>query len=53
MSSEVKVILSSLMAASSMIRQCKTELLNIGFTEEETQDLLQFYVYDKVNEEDF
>ena len=52
MSSDVKVILSSLMAASSMIRQCKTELLNMGFTKRETEELLQFYVYDKVNEED-
>ena len=53
MSSDVKIILSSLMAAASMIQQCKSELLKIGFTKEETKDLLQFYVYDKVNEEDY
>ena len=36
MSSEVKNILSCLIATANLVRQCKVELLNIGFTEEET-----------------
>ena len=52
MSNEMKTILSHMMATATLVRQCKKELLNMGFTEDETQELLHFYIYDNVNEED-
>lgn len=51
MSKEMREILSRMIATASLVRQCKTELLNMGFTENETQELLHFYIYDKANEE--
>ena len=52
MSNDVRNILSCLMSTAELVRDCKRALLDKGFSKEETQDLLQFYVYDKVNEED-
>lgn len=52
MSNEVRTILSCLISTAELVRDCKKELLKAGFTHEETQDILQFYVYDKVNKED-
>lgn len=52
MSNDVRNILSCLMSTAELVRDCKRALLDKGFSKEETQDLLQFYVYDKVNEDD-
>lgn len=52
MSNNINSILKNLMTAANTVRKCKQELLEYGFPEEETNDILQFYVYDKVNGEE-
>lgn len=45
----VREILVQLMSAAEFIAQCRAELLDHGFSEEEVNNLLHFYVYSKVN----
>ena len=52
MSNDVRNILACLMSTAELVRDCKRALLDKGFTKEETNDLLKFYVYDQVNKED-
>jgi hypothetical protein len=52
MSHDINGVLRSLMTAANIVRQCKSELLEHGFSQEETDDILKFYVYDKVNREE-
>ena len=52
MCNNINGVLRSLMMAADVIRQAKSELLEHGFSDEETNDILQFYVYDKVNKEE-
>lgn len=52
MDNNVRVILSSLIAASAIVRDCRKELLNVGFSDEETNDILQFYVYERALKEE-
>lgn len=52
MSHDINNVLRSLMGAANVIRSCKAELLEHGFSGEETEDILKFYVYEKVNREE-
>lgn len=51
MSHDINNVLRGLITAANIVRECKSELLEHGFSEEETKDILKFYVYDKVNGE--
>ena len=53
MDNHVRVILSSLIAASAIVEDCRKELMKAGFSKEETKDILQFYVYERATKEDF
>lgn len=48
MDTNIKEVLAGLMAAAEMVSQCKNELVKIGFSDEEINEILQFYVYQKV-----
>lgn len=48
MDNNVKEVLAGIMAAAEMVSQCRAELVKIGFNEAEIEDILQFYVYDKM-----
>lgn len=52
MSHDINNILRSLITAANIVRKCKSELLEHGFSAEETNDILNFYVYEKVNGEE-
>ena len=45
-------VLKHLIVAERIISECKAELLIHGFSKKETEDILKFYVYDKVNKEE-
>lgn len=47
MDTNIKEVLAGLMAVAEILRQCREELLKIGFSDEEAEEILQFYVYDK------
>lgn len=48
----VEDIIDKLMMATTMIENSRNKLLGMGFSNKETAELLQVYVYNRLNKED-
>ena len=48
---DVEHVIDKMMAAANMVEQCQSELRNMGFSEKETAELVQVYVYNRLIKE--